>query len=900
MGTRLAVAAVALCALLAPCAAAPVFDPGGFSVDFRGAGETAVTGDEMLPNGDMEALDGAGRLARWETDSYVWLPVSDPAAQSRMLERIRPLMVYESSDVSPRTGGRAMHLAMPLSAYSPTDPAGHEFCAMYHQAVELPSISDPTKYVLRFHYRGWSAPDVPNSRPYARLTFLDASRQPTRVYAQSIVKATDKWRLAELEAVAPPATRRLDVRLALTGPGEVFYDDVSLRLSAAQEQGPTVRLMPGAYVDNLYCLSSGDAETLCFGFRNESSLVLDRPQLLLRLPAGVEVLDTAPETQILEQVAVHSDGEALVQYRLDLAAVKGRIRDGTFPYPHNQWDGLQLVVRTALPPAEDRLRATYWLEDGTYRSEPLAFNMQIVPPIPTVTGPKALRVGAHLFLVTGIRRPEAVQAFSKLYQQVGLNCVHTPACPMGAELGKLGIERYAQPFANGYTMGDASPGGKPEDAVFRDVDGKAIWEAICPTEVYRRGPYFTGKIVGETLQGILVRDRTAEQLMCNWEPFMYVGKGCFCDRCKGEFAQYGHLSAEELDGIWPREVVAKHGKLWTAFRAWQHGRMMVTIEQEVSRLGEETGHETHFIPEVFYGLLTAGWEKDTGNAEYAAAQYMDELPVMNAWAPYNWFIFGRGPYEYIRGQHLNIHATASEVQRFVASRQPAGKRTRLIAFPYGTYEGATQPEALTMEMLTYLLDGYEGALAYLFPGGYDARYWRALAEMNRQLGMVEPYLLSGATAARHSVASRTPIPEPDPRFLDKCAPMDDPQRYEDMSLLQSWEFACGDSRLIAIGNFWQRGESFYRLTVDGLKVGERYILREPTAARVIAAPSGRHAWTAEELRGGALLHVGAMRVSWLLVEAYRDGVEYGEVVTQDSVASTMADRLAGIAQACQE
>jgi len=327
--------------------------------------------------------------------------------------------------------------------------------------------------------------------------------------------------------------------------------------------------------------------------------------------------------------------------------------------------------------------------------------------------------------------------------------------------------------------------------------------------------------------------------------------------------------------------------------------MMVTIEQEVSRLGEEAGHETHFIPEVFYGLLTAGWEKYSSNAEYAAAQYMDELPVMNAWAPYNWFIFGRGPYEYIRGRHLNIHVTASEVQRFVASRQPAGRRTRLIAFPYGTYEGATQPEALAMEMLTYLLDGYEGALAYLFPGGYDARYWRALAEMNRQLGMVEPYLLRGAVAARHSVAGQTPLPKPDPRLFDDCAPMDEPQRYEHMSLLQSWEFAGADSRLIAVGNYWERGEAFFRLSVDGLKVGESYVLREPTAARVFAAPSGRPAWTAEELRGGALLHVGAMRVSWLVVEPYREGEGYGEVVPQSDIASAMAARALAIAEACE-
>jgi hypothetical protein len=415
--------------------------------------------------------------------------------------------------------------------------------------------------------------------------------------------------------------------------------------------------------------------------------------------------------------------------------------------------------------------------------------------------------------------------------------------------------------------------------------------------VYRRGPYFREKIVNGLLRDALVTSRTAEQLMCNWEPFMYVGRGCFCDRCKEEFRQYSKLPAAELDGIWPREVISKCGELWTRFRAWQHGQLMVTLEQEIARLGQEAGHETHFIPEVYYGLLTATWAQDTSSHEHAAVDYMDKLPVINAWAPYNWYVFGSGPYDYIRGRHLNIHVTATEVQRFVAGRLPAGRRTRLIAFPYGTFEGATPPEALVMEMLTYFLDGYQGAFAYLFPGGYDSRHWRALAEMNRQLALVEPYVMGGKRRVRHALKPETPMPTADPRFLENCAPVEKPEQWQDASLLQSWEFQKGEMRLIAVGNFWERGESFFRLAVQGLRAGRKYLLSEPATNRVYADDRGQVAWTAEGLSRGVLLHAGALRCSFFLLEPYRAGSEYGEAVRPQDMAAAMQERLPALRQA---
>lgn len=368
---------------------------------------------------------------------------------------------------------------------------------------------------------------------------------------------------------------------------------------------------------------------------------------------------------------------------------------------------------------------------------------------------------------------------------------------------------------------------------------------------------------------------------------MYDGRGCFCDRCKAEFSAYSKLPVADVATIWPKTVVTAQPDLYRKFRSWQHGKLMATIEQSVVAAGEEAEHEAHFIPEVHYGLLTESWPKWGHFGEYAAVDYLDQLPLINAWAPYNWFIFGRGPYEYLRGQHLSCHVTATEVQDFVAGRLPPEKRTRLIAFPYGTYEGATPPEAIAFEMLTYFFDRYHGAFVYLYPGGYDARYWRALAEMNRQMGLVEDYVVDGVPAQEHRLTPVTKLPRPDPRYLKECGPVDQPERWKDISLLQSWEFKRGNNRLFAVGNFWEESPCFYRLTPRDLKPGTRYVLCEPAANRVYTNRQGSVALTAADLSAGLLLHTGALRYSTYVLEPYRAGKTYGEPVRPQDMEAAM-------------
>jgi hypothetical protein len=91
-----------------------------------------------------------------------------------------------------------------------------------------------------------------------------------------------------------------------------------------------------------------------------------------------------------------------------------------------------------------------------------------------------------------------------------------------------------------------------------------------------------------------------------------------------------------------------------------------------------------------------------------------------------------------------------------------------------------------------------------------------------------------------------------------------------------------------------------RLTPQGLEPGRKYVLHEPATRRVYGDEEGRVALTAADLAKGMLLHAGAMRYGFFVLEPYRTGVEYGAVVKPAQVTAAMNVRLPRIAEAMRD
>ena len=140
------------------------------------------------------------------------------------------------------------------------------------------------------------------------------------------------------------------------------------------------------------------------------------------------------------------------------------------------------------------------------------------------------------------------------------------------------------------------------------------------------------------------------------------------------FDRDAHADKERLVGASSSfEHTLLAGESWLG--AKQYDKALPHFEEiPLRELSAEAGLDAHFIPEISISLVTSSWRSHPSNLEYAAVEYLGKLPVINAWGPYNWYVFGRGPYDYVRGLHLSCHVTAREVLGFTAA-QPARPHT---------------------------------------------------------------------------------------------------------------------------------------------------------------------------------------------------------------------------------
>ena len=102
------------------------------------------------------------------------------------------------------------------------------------------------------------------------------------------------------------------------------------------------------------------------------------------------------------------------------------------------------------------------------------------------------------------------------------------------------------------------------------------------------------------------------------------------------------------------------------------------------------------------------------------------------------------PWNYTKGENLSTYVAAKYVRRFMTEK--LGKKCpRLVALPHGIQGKfwVTTPEAMAMEVTGFFLQGYHAAHLYLYPHGYDNRYWRVMAENNSLIALHEDVVFNG-------------------------------------------------------------------------------------------------------------------------------------------------------------
>ncbi len=142
--------------------------------------------------------------------------------------------------------------------------------------------------------------------------------------------------------------------------------------------------------------------------------------------------------------------------------------------------------------------------------------------------------------------------------------------------------------------------------------------------------------------------------------------------------------------------------------------------------------------------MSSWWRPRNYVPEMQAIDYAGALEWMNPWGPYVAWA-SDSPYVYAKRKPLCHFFAAQDILRTVAVDYPKGSRPKLLALPQGFQCGnwVSQPEHIAMALDSYFFNGWDSAVLYYFPRGYDARYWKAFAEATTRAARFENDVLDG-------------------------------------------------------------------------------------------------------------------------------------------------------------
>jgi len=860
------------------------FPSGGVSVDFRAFHDPDITDIDtstgnLISNGGFE--DG---LQGWGADFWTYLDKRNGP--------IGPMGIRRVSTDTPFKGKYCGELGMPDDA-ALVRPEGRSFSNNLNLTLPNPS-GRKQAYQLSFYCRGVTSASH-SGKLSIYIPFSDPQRKNVgRHFWGEVVRwASPDWQRAAFSFTVPEGAVKALIQFRFTNFGRAWIDEV--RVAKITSSTLFAALIPYSFIDDTFCISSGQAGILNISIKNSGEKLV-KPVLHLRLPRGIDVIGV--KTSILDKKEIKEGGRDFIEYSIPTWAPH-LIGQSTYGIFYAQ----SVLLRTDLPVSEEGYQAQFHVRSAKQQSPVRAFTIRVLPPV-SGRQPARFQTGGHTW--NDIKYNESISdtaPLAELYAGSGFNViqmngVHKSQKKLLSALKQHRVLRYSQELAtNGYSF----RGKIGESEQFRRVDNS--WKGgACPTAIYGKGELFTDHVVPEARRLIVTEDLT-DSIMSNWELFMYDSKGCFCQRCKGEFREYSKLPGAEVEKAWPKDIIQEYKDMWVNFRSFQHARVLLTMETAVNRIGAEAGKASHFVPEISVSGLVP---RDNGpHSEHDPRDYLGRLPIVQAWGPYLFSQFTY-PYTYRPGYHLSYLSTMAQPKAFVAANtrdQP--KATKLIAFPLGISgpDWIQEPEALAMEHLTAFLSGWDGSILYFFPNGYDARYWQALAKANTQIAENESFVFDGTRVTgrdRFRIEVQTPVPEMPKRLAWEGWEKERIDWQEGRpAMIQGIEYTLQGRRLFAVGNFWQRGEVFLKIIPQHLEEG-KYVLRQPLSRRCFGPDSKSPVLSRDDLERGVLVQAGALRWAFFVLEPWAEDKDYGDTISPAQMSSLMGMRLAKLRGAYEE
>lgn len=506
-----------------------------------------------------------------------------------------------------------------------------------------------------------------------------------------------------------------------------------------------------------------------------------------------------------------------------------------------------------------RLVVTCTNETGRFEVASKAIQFAILPEIRTAR-PRHYANGSFCGSAFGFSDRRSVERYARFLADAGVSWLipsaadSYPALDIWRRNGFRIVTPYAGGWcANGYQLGD---GKVPEpdrfvavralEPKYRDLQDSSV----CPMSVIARSDYCR-----EVVEPTIVRHLSGgvDGLWVNWEPFMYHGRGCGCERCGQAFAKWLGRPWSEIGPSWPSCAFRSGDFAWEGrrFRSWLHGQMIRRLDACVRTA---TGGEKSFglIPGLHFEQMLSGWRKSDLMAESRPIDFADSFRWVNLWGPYlPWH--AHLPYEEERGRYVGPWVVAHDLRGSIDRDYQAGRRPKVLSAPQGTAgDWLTEPENFEMLFDAAFFNGLEACAPWTFPSGADARYWRAFANATGRAAKYEDFVFGGEKADS-AVMLRTVAEYASPvRRVLRNMPW-----VENVPQLLSNAYARDGIRIVAVFNCWQKGEAFVSLSCADLEPGRYEIVSDDGVQWV----NSREKTTYDELElaGGVSLIVGAAR-----------------------------------------
>ncbi len=852
-----------LTVITALSAGAGEFEPGGVTYDFDRYSQQRF---------QVKTADNDNLFGKWKAGG-VWIHHPDSNITA-LRPKVLPLVKF-----SQKNTGEGVILKTVKSNQIEAVTGQATVSGSWTQTVSLP---DKAGGSCRFSmdYRSVKTGKYPVNG-YVIISYRGDKSFPLTV--KSFPAGSGKWEKYAVDLEIPAGASSMTVNLRLDGCGEIEFKAPSL-VRKKTDYPASVILAPGALLDNNFALTRNDPAILTFAWKREvpkEQWAVKNPMLHVTLPEKVDLLESIYPLELIS--AKNSE------YVFSMSAVRDRFKriDG-----YDAYLLLPLMLTTQAAPGTKFAAASYWLTDG---GKPISakheFTFSVLPQIPQAGKANHFLNGFQpMGLYLNIKSPANREMWTKFIGRTGSRWLAAQCDASMAELyrknGILMITPELYWVANGYRIGDSKD--KPEYAKYKTIGSSSSFDVkngTCPAAIYKKTEFFTQKIIPYLKENL----KNADGFISNWEPYMFHGMGCFCTVCRDEFASYARLTQEEVKKAWPHELLInrQYHAIGVKFRSWQHARLVKTIQEAVNEI---TGGKAGFIPEVAWIHMADCDARYEATGEHDPLDYAADLKYIDPWGPYT----GSQtltPYRYTKAQNLDTYIAAQRIVDFTRKNFPADKRPKLLALPHGMqgYFWVTQPEAIAMEVIGFCIAGFDASTVYIFPKGYDNRFWAVYAEANSLIAQNEELIFAGEKIKSVSATPLSPFPAPKKRVNEKY--------YNDKiteSVLQCAAFRKGDTILAAVGNFWEKGECFFSLSVQDLKDSDRYQVTEKAAKRSFGTFSGK------ELKNGIILHAGALRWAFFEIEPQKKAPAMAKTVSQTTVKKELKERTAFLQKAAND